>query len=294
MAQSTDDWLALRSPELSAQVDPLGAQLSVLRDRAGHDLLWGGDPKVWSGRAPLLFPIVGALAGGKYRSGKNIYELPRHGFARNKRFEIIKTTPDSARLSLKADEASLKVYPFEFELEVNFGVRDTTLSIKTTIRNAGDADMPSSFGYHPAFRWPLPYGHPRAAHFVDFESEEGPAIRRLTVDGLLDPEARATPIRGRRLDLTDGLFREDVVILDQVRSRKVSYGAAAGPRLGVSYPDSPYLGFWSKPGANFVCIEPWNGLADPAGFSEDFQEKPGIFILAPGESRSIRMSVTIY
>ena len=294
MAQSTEEWLAFRSPELSAWVDPLGAQLSVLRDRAGQDLLWGGDPNVWSGRAPLLFPIVGALAEGRYRLGKNIYEMPRHGFARNQRFEIIDTSPDSARLSLKAGQASLKAYPFKFELEVHFGVRDTTLSITTTVRNAGEAEMPSSFGYHPAFRWPLPYGHPRAAHFVEFETEEGPAIRRLTAGGLLDPEPRATPIRSRRLDLTDGLFREDVVILDPVRSRMVSYGAHDGPRLRVSYPDSPYLGLWSKPGANFVCIEPWQGLADPQGFSGDFKEKPGIFILPPGESRSIHMSVTLY
>ena len=101
MAQSTDEWLTFRSSHLEARVDPLGAQLSVLRDRMGHDLLWSGDPTVWSGRAPLLFPIVGALAGGKYRWQKTLYELPRHGFARNKRFDLMESTTDSCRLSLK-------------------------------------------------------------------------------------------------------------------------------------------------------------------------------------------------
>ena len=293
MAQSTDEWLTFRSSDLVARVDPLGAQLSVLRDHMGHDLLWNGDPTVWSGRAPLLFPIVGALAGGKYRWQKKLYELPRHGFARNKRFDIMESTPDSGRLSLKADEATRQVYPFEFELQVYFQLRDTSLSITATVHNAGNVDMPASFGYHPAFCWPLPYGYARERHFIEFETEEGPVIRRLTADGLLDLQPRPTPIHGRRLNLSDGLFRDDVLILDQVRSHTVSYGAADGPRLRVSYPDCPYLGFWSKPSANFVCIEPWHGIADPAGFSGDFNEKPGVFMLPPGGNRSFRLGITL-
>ena len=63
MAAPNRNWISLRSSELSAEIDPLGAQLSILRDAAGRDLLWNGDAAVWAGRAPLLFPIVGALAG---------------------------------------------------------------------------------------------------------------------------------------------------------------------------------------------------------------------------------------
>jgi galactose mutarotase-like enzyme len=153
--------------------------------------------------------------------------------------------------------------------------------------------MPASFGYHPAFRWPLPYGQSRSAHFIEFASEEPDPIRRLDASGLLTAEHHPTPISHRRLNLADALFQDDAIICDQIRSRSVSYGAAAGPRLRVSFPDSPYLGIWTKPKADFICIEPWHGVADPAGFSADFTAKPGVFTLAPGAALPIKMAIAL-
>jgi galactose mutarotase-like enzyme len=285
--------VTLASGDLTAQVNPLGAQLSTLRDRAGRDLLWDGDPSVWTGRAPLLFPIVGTLARGCYRLGSTIYHLPRHGFARGKLFDIVGATSASAAFRLKADESSLLVYPFRFELEVQFSLDGPTLSVTTYVRNAGDQDMPASFGYHPGFRWPLPFGRARSSHFIEFASDEPAPIRRLDADGLLTPEGHPTPISRRRLSLEDSLFQNDVIILDEIRSRSVTYGADDGPRLRVSFPDSPYLGLWTKPRANFICIEPWHGVADPAGFSGDFRTKPGAFMVAPGAALPITMVITL-
>jgi galactose mutarotase-like enzyme len=288
-----NQWVALASGDLTAEINPLGAHLSTLRDRAGRDLLWNGDPSVWTGRAPLLFPIVGTLAGGCYRLGSKTYQLPRHGFARGKLFDIVDATSASAAFRLKADESSLLVYPFRFELEVQFAVHGPTLSVTTYVRNAGDEDMPASFGYHPGFRWPLPFGRARSSHFIEFASDEPAPIRRLDADGLVLPERRPTPISQRRLALEDSLFENDVIVLDEIRSRSVTYGDDDGPRLRVSFPDSPYLGLWTKPGANFICIEPWHGVADPEGFSGDFRAKPGVFMLAPGAALPIQIAITL-
>lgn len=288
-----NQWVSLESGELTAEVDPLGAQLSVLRDHAGRDLLWGGDSSVWAGRAPLLFPIVGALAGGSYRLGSRVYRLPRHGFARKQRFEVLDSTPATAVFRLQADAAIRRVYPFRFELEVHFALDGATLSVTSWIRNLSDADMPASFGYHPAFRWPLPYGQPRSAHYIEFADEEPDPIRRLDADGLMTPERHPTPIAHRRLALADALFLDDAIICDQIRSRFVSYGAAAGPRIRIGFPDTPYLGIWTKPQAEFICIEPWHGVADPVGFSADFGAKPGVFTLTPGDALPIKMAITL-
>jgi galactose mutarotase-like enzyme len=84
------------------------------------------------------------------------------------------------------------------------------------------------------------------------------------------------------------------MIFDEIRSRSVIYGADAGPRLRVRFPDARYLGIWSKPGAPFVCIEPWHGIADPEGFSGDFYAKPGIFVVSPGSVRTMEMSITLF
>jgi galactose mutarotase-like enzyme len=286
-------WVSLTSGNLTAEVDPLGAQLSSLRDRAGRDLLWDGDPSVWTGRAPLLFPIIGTLAGGSYRLGSKVYQLPRHGFARGKLFDIVETTTARAAFRLKADEASFQVYPFRFELEVEFALEGPTLSVTTYVRNAGAEDMPASFGYHPAFRWPLPFGRPRSSHYIEFASDEPAPIRRLGADGLVSPERHPTPIFQRRLALADALFQDDVIIFDEIRSRSVTYGADDGPRIRVSYPDAPYLGLWTKPRANFICIEPWHGVADLAGFSGDLTAKTGVFMVAPGAAMPITMAITL-
>jgi galactose mutarotase-like enzyme len=283
----------LSSDELSADVDSQGAQLSRLRDREGRDLMWDGDPTVWTGRAPLLFPIVGVLVGGTYRLDGDVYALSRHGFARGRRFDLIDATPATAAFKLKADAASLKIYPYHFEFDDQFAIEGPTLSITTWVRNAGEAAMPASFGYHPGFRWPLPFGRSRASHFIEFANDEPAPIRRLNADGLLMPQPQPTPISNRRLALSDALFQDDVIIFDEIRSPYVIYGAAAGPRLRISYPDTPYLGIWTKPGANFICIEPWHGIADPEGFSGDLRAKPGIFMVAPGSAMPIRMGITL-
>jgi galactose mutarotase-like enzyme len=286
-------WISLSSGDLSAQVNPLGAQLSTLRDRAGRDLLWDGDPSVWNGRAPLLFPIVGALAGGSYRLNAATHSLPRHGFARGRLFEIVEWSSAAAALTLTADEATLQIYPFHFRLDIRFALEGSTLSVITQVRNEGSEDMPASFGYHPAFRWPLPFGRTRSSHGIGFEQDEPAPIRRLNADGLMKAERFPTPIVHRRLALDDALFQDDVIIFDRIRSRSVIYGAADGPALRVDYPDSPYLGLWTKPGAGFICVEPWHGVADPEGFSGEFSTKPGVFVLAPGASLPITMAITL-
>lgn len=281
MTNDESAWITLKSRLLSASVNPLGAQLSTLRTTAGHDLLWGGDPAFWGGRAPWLFPIVGELAQGQYRLNNRSYALSRHGFARGKAFTVLEHSASRAAFELKDDAGTLAAYPFHFTLIITFVLRDAQLTIESRIHNPNDVPMPASYGFHPAFRWPLAAGEPRHSYYIEFEREETAPIRRLNKQGLLTPIAHPTPIRGRRLELTDGLFTDDAMILDQLASRSVTYGGEWGPRIQVSFPDCPYLGIWSKPNAPFVCIEPWHGLADPEGFTGDFSQKPGVFQIAP-------------
>jgi galactose mutarotase-like enzyme len=286
-------WLTVASGALTAQINPLGAQLSRLRDAAGRDLLWDGNPEFWNGRAPLLFPIVGSLAQGTYRIAGKPYALPRHGFARGKPFDVLDASPTQALLCLTADAETLAVYPFRFRLQVHFEIRDATLTMTVRVVNDGDVPMPASFGYHPAFRWPLPGTSARAGHTIEFELPESAPIRRLDAAGLVTPTLHPNPVRGRRLLLDDALFRDDVVIFAPVSSQAVSYAGDAGPGIALRFPDTPYLGLWTKPGAPFICIEPWHGMSDPAGFAGDFRDKPGVFVVSPGGYREIRVQIAV-
>jgi galactose mutarotase-like enzyme len=288
-----DQLVTIASDRLTAGVSPIGAELQRLTDSAGRELQWDGDPAVWAGRAPILFPVIGLLEGGGYQLDGQHYAMPKHGFARHAPFESIARSADAATFRLAASPETRALYPFEFRLDIGFSIAGATLTLSAAISNRGDAAMPASFGFHPAFRWPLPYGQPRADHALRFDREEPAPIRRINRDGFLLPDAQPTPVIGDRLALRDALFVDDALIFDRLASRHVSYGAAAGPRIGVAFADFPTLGVWTKPGAGFVCIEPWHGFSDPVGFSGDIRAKPGMFEVAPGATRTLAMRITL-
>jgi galactose mutarotase-like enzyme len=285
--------LIIQSDTLTAAISPLGAELRRLTTRDGLDLQWNGDPEVWTGRAPILFPVIGVLDGGVYRLDGQTYAMPKHGFARHSTFAVVDVQPRSAIFRLSASDQTRPLYPFEFQLDLEFALDGPKLAIAATVANLGDAPMPASFGFHPALRWPLPFDRPRAEHRIVFEKDEPAPIRRIDADGLLTPQPHPTPVTGRTLALRDDLFVDDALIFDRLQSRRAVYGAESGPQLAVDFQDFAELGVWTKPGAGFICIEPWAGMADPKGFAGDFRNKPGVFEVAPGAGRRLAMSITL-
>jgi galactose mutarotase-like enzyme len=114
-------------------------------------------------------------------------------------------------------------------------------------------------------------------------------IRRIDANGLLLPTPQPTPVDGEVLVLRDELFIDDALIFDRLTSRHVSYGASRGPRLRLDFEGFPMLGVWTKPGgAGFICIEPWQGCADPVGYDGDIRDKPGIVMIEPDGRASSR------
>jgi len=288
----TKEMVTIAGPGLSAGIAAEGAELQWLRDADGRDLLWDGDPAFWAGRAPILFPIVGAVTGGVIQVDGREYALPRHGFARRRTFTLVDRSPGSTRFRLDADPETRAVYPFDFRLDLIFTIERATLDIAAELTSPTDAPLAASFGFHPAFRWPLPYGQPRAAHRLTFAADEPAPVRRLDGDGLIRPDRLPTPITDRELALDDSLFVDDALILDSPASRRIVYGVPGAPGLQIDFPDMPMLGIWSKPGAGFLCIEPWAGIADPAGYTGDFHEKPGIVSVGPGGMGRFAMQIT--
>jgi len=286
-----EDWVSIRDGALTAAINPLGAELSSLTDEAGREWMTDADPAYWTGRAPLLFPIVGALNGGRYRLDGRDYAMAQHGFARKRRFALVERAADLVRFELRDDAETRAIYPFAFLLEAAFRVKDGALHIECAVTNRDAATMPASFGYHPAFAWPLPGEAGKAGHVVKFAADEPDALAALD-GGLIAPAERASPLRdGRVLTLADALFDADALIWMTPRSRAVRYEGPGGTALHVGFPDARQLGIWTKPGAHFVCIEPWWGHADPVGFERDLREKPGILSFAPGERRRFAMTI---
>lgn len=287
--------LAITSGALTARIDPLGAELVSLADDRGREYMTDGDPRWWTGHAPVLFPIVGALRDGQYRLDCREYALEKHGFARRSPFACEEHEPSGrARFALEADEQTRGVFPFFFRLELHFELVRSTLSVVATVTNHDAAPMPFSFGFHPAFAWPLPGGAAKDAHRVVFAKPEPGPVRRIDGEAaLLLPEAFPSPVEGDTLAPRSELFEDDALIWTELNSRACRFGAPGGTWLDLAFPDSPNLGIWQKPGAPFLAIEPWHGYNDPVGFTGDFRDKPGIVNLPPDECRAFRLSITV-
>lgn len=288
------DLIAIASADLTARINPLGAELWSLTDAGGAEWMTDADPAFWTGHAPLLFPIVGALNGGRYRLGDAEYALPKHGFARTSMFTLVEQDEGLARFRLTDSEATHAIYPFAFVFDMEFRLDGATLRMTATVANSGSEPLPFSLGFHPAFAWPLPGTTNKAAHRIVFAEAQPQPIRRIDpASGLALPQAFASPVAGRVLPLNSDLFEPDALIWDELHGRSLTYGALEGPQLAVAFPDTPLLGIWQKPGANYLCIEPWQGIADPLGYGGDFRDKPGVISLPPGAQRSFRMDVTV-
>lgn len=283
----------IASDRLTVEISETGAELQRLTDAAGRDWLWDGDPAFWAGRAPILFPIVGTLNRDRFRRQGQTYGLPRHGFARRRDFSVVEQDRDGLVLRLESDEATRAVWPFDLTLDMIFTVLGPTLTMTARVTNRSAEAMPVGFGFHPALRWPLPGERDKAGHVIRFDRAEPAPVRRLDADGLLDPEPRPSPVEGDVLRLDDALFAEDALILDRPESRRLVFEGPGGSRATVDFAGMPHLGLWTKPGAGYLCIEPWQGHSDPAGFHGEIDEKPGMVAIVPGTQRLFTMAITI-
>ncbi|MBB3950705.1 aldose 1-epimerase family protein [Aureimonas jatrophae] len=282
---------------VTAQIAPAGAELVSLRDAGGAELLWQAGA-AWPRHAPVLFPIVGRLAGDRLRHENQSFRLTQHGFARDRVFRCVEETATRVTLRLDDDPETRALYPFAFVLEQSYEVDGSTLAVTTRVENPGPDVLPCGVGAHPGFRWPLVDGIAKEDHAIVFDAEEAGEV--LSVQGGLLGPARPLPLEaGRVLALSEALFAADALVMPEVASRSLRFvarGADGAPvrELAFSWDGYRDLGLWSKPdGAPFLCIEPWYSMASPVGWDSEFIQKPGLLHLAPGESRSLTWRVRV-
>jgi galactose mutarotase-like enzyme len=208
------------------------------------------------------------------------------------RFAWRDRTATGCTLALSDSEATRARYPFGFSFTLHYTIAGATLTVLFTVENTGEETLPVSMGAHPAFRWPLIASVPKDAYSLTFATEEPGPLRSVS-GGLLTPHFRPTPIIGRTLALTEALFDADALILPEPKSRSVRFAAETGPALTVSWDGFPQLGIWSRAGGDFLCIEPWLGMATPVGFCGEFSQKPWLTLIPRGQSRSASLSITV-
>lgn len=199
---------------------------------------------------------------------------------------MVKRTENLLHLRLIDDESTIEAYPFRFEFDVMFELTDTSLKQIFRATNRDTDRMPVSFGAHPAFN----IGSFDDT-FLQF-SQLCDAPSDTVEEGIRTGEMRKV-MNHKVIQLSADLFNRDALIYEMSGPEKVSLiSASEGPILTLSFEGFTFLGIWAKPGASFVCIEPWVGVADKAGHSGLISEKEGVVMLKPGETleRSLQLS----
>ena len=287
----------LENDLIKIAIKQTGAELcKITSTKYKTDFMWDANPDVWAGFAPNLFPIIGALKDDTYVFDGEQYNLPKHGFLRhNTDFTIEEQTKNSITFKLVYNDDLLKMYPFKFEFLITYTLTENTININHTVKNVDDKPMYFSLGGHPAFKCPVFENETYSDYSLEFEHTETSNTHCINMaNGLIAPEEKPVFKNTNILPLKHDLFSEDALIFKDLKSKKVTLKSKMnGEILGFNYQDFPYLGIWAKPEGDYVCIEPWLGIADNEDTNQDFKTKEGILKLEAKNVFSAQYSVAI-
>jgi len=288
--------ITIENEILKVEINSLGAELQSLYNKAtGLNYLWNGDPAFWGKHSPVLFPIVGTLKNNTYSYQGKKYSLPRHGFAREKEFQPEELSDREAVFLLRSDASTKAVYPFDFEFRIHYQLTADELSTVYAITNTGTDILLFSVGGHPAFRLPLTSGTRYDDYYLQFEEMETLQRWPISGDGLIT-ENPVPYLRDQNiLPLKKSLFYGDALVFKYpasseifLRSSKTSHG------LLFQCGEFPFLGIWAAKDADFICIEPWCGIADSVNSSQILDHKEGIEKLMPGKTFNRQWRVKLF
>ncbi|MBB4121328.1 aldose 1-epimerase family protein [Martelella radicis] len=286
------DAIRIANEALAVTVSPLGAETQSLKTSDGKDWLWNGDPEFWTGRAPILFPIVGKAPDDRVEIDGKTFAMKQHGFARKSLFTLEEQRAALCRFVLTDTHETRKSYPFAFRLAIEHALEGKTLTVSATVENRNDRPMPFGFGFHPAFCWPMPGMVKGHVHHISLANRNEPAMIRLR-GGLLDLAPLPSPFSEGILALDHDYFEDDAMIFPEGAGDRLTYSAEDGPTLHFAFEGLPNLALWTKPGAPYICVEPWHGMAAANGKGAALEARPFTKVLQAGESARFSWSVEI-
>jgi len=286
----------IENSHLAVKIKSKGAELfSIVDQRTQVEYMWSADPKFWAKSSPVLFPIVGTLKENAYHYQNKSYSLSRHGFARDEEFKLEDQQKDSITFLLTSSPSSKEKYPFDFELRIKYEVTDHTLHTHYLVKNSGNTEMYFSLGAHPAFKVPISDALNYEDYYLEFNKSEDIKRWPITREGLIDTTPQPVAMSGNQLGLNRELFVKDALVFKRLSSSHVSLKSKKDKHgLTFNFDQFPFLGIWAQTGADFVCIEPWCGIADSVNHDQELTNKEGIEKLSANQLWSRTWSAELF
>jgi galactose mutarotase-like enzyme len=251
---------------------------------------------VWPRYAPVLFPIVGKLKDNAFVFEGKEYALSQHGFARDRVFEMTESDPNSCLFQLVSDEESKQVYLFDFVFKIRYTLDKNKLTTQYTVINPSTETLFFSVGAHPGFNCPLLPKEKMESYYLEFEQPEY-QLTELS-NGLRTDATRKLEMFENKLYLSEQLFENDALVFENNQINRVSLCSTKNKhKITLECEGWPYFGIWSKSGTGFkqqfICLEPWCGIADKESTNGQLAEKEGVIALEPGKTFDCSFAVTI-
>ena len=280
--------ITIKNEFLTAKINEMGAELKGLEFN-GTKYLWEGNPDVWAGSAPLMFPICGGLKDDKYILNGKEYTLGKHGYARKKLFEVESVTDHSAVFLHKSNDETKKAFPFDYELRVIYTLNGKTLKVDYSVKNLSDDTMYFNIGSHEG------YYTPEGIEDYDVIFPQNETLNSYVLYGNILSNQKLPIIKDQNtLPLYDKYFTIDAVVFKDLKSKSAMLrNRKTGKALRIDFPDDNYFVLWHVPNAPYICLEPWNGIHDIVGSSYDITEKEGITSLNANTEFKHTHSITI-
>lgn len=279
--------IVIENEVLRVEISSYGAEIQSVQ-KNGEELFWEGDPAIWSGHSPILFPICGGLKEDRYSFSEKEYTLPKHGFARKSEFLVDSAEKTCAAFSLRSSEETKKVYPFEFCLTVTYQLEGEALFVRYDVQNLSEGTMYFSIGSHEAYACP----NGIEEYSVIFEHAE--TLNSVVLEGnTLSSRTVCIGENVRELPLSYDYFAVDALVFTDLKSRMVTLqNRRTGKKIKVEFPGADYFLLWTKPQAGYICIEPWCGCPDYTESSYDITQKRGMIALPKGEACTKKHTIT--
>lgn len=272
--------IQLQNTKLKATFNELGAELiSLINLETGKEIIWEGNPDFWGGQSPVLFPTVGALKHDKYIFEGETYEMPRHGFARRKFFDVKNSSENEVVFELNSDEETLKFYPFDFSLEIKYTLTENKLTVSYNVKNTSEGELYFSLGAHPGFAIDTKNRLTYDDYAITFSDDEKLEIHPL-IDNLISKKTETINLENKTLPLSYELFSKDALVMTNMKSKElILKNNQNNHKVIFTFSNFPYFGIWAAKNADFVCLEPWHGIADIEDHNQELTQKFGILKL---------------
>jgi galactose mutarotase-like enzyme len=285
----------LKNGELCVLVSEKGAEVNSIQDiQTGKEYMWNADPRYWDRHSPTLFPGIGFCWNNEYRIDGQPYKMGKHGFVRDRLFELVESTPTSVHYCLKSSGFTTRNYPFLFELHITYVLEGRNLATEWEVRNNSERPMYFQIGGHPALNY-RNFHEVDAVHgYLSFDNKDTLKTRLIGNKGCMSTDFAPVVLdKDGLLPLTNTTFNIDTIVLQDSQVRTITLHDKKRNPYVIVHCASPVLGIWSPNDgkAPFVCIEPWYGLPDTAGFEGDITERGFINMAPAGKNWGTRYSI---